>query len=348
MEQHVEAAAELDPIDRYINGAGQYVRQYAEHLIKWLPPVVGFAIFLGYFFRNHFYPSFDLFQFSSLLLSAAVIGFVFVALMTAGVAAPGLVLVSWFINDKRYKDRLRNTQLSDGQRDRNAWAMLWLCFILPFAIHSLITSAVLLTVGSAIPAWYLMTPVPVSLAFGIALQVQFELPKWAFLHYLWSSYLALSAANAVALLVMSSAPALHWLPSVLQLPAVVLVCLLVNVLIGFISPAAFSGLKACLCFSIPLALVLAFYNGALSSMPERVMSGLGLGQYTASEIVLDADYCGKKAPVVLPLDDNCTFKDVQVIWSLGETLTLSVGKAETIRQVQIPSRYVKAIIRNPG
>ncbi|MDN6875722.1 hypothetical protein QO209_25045 [Pseudomonas citronellolis] len=348
MDTQVEVTEDVDAFDRYINATEQYVRRYAEHLIRWLPPFVGFAIFLGYFFRNHFYPSFDLFQFSSLLLSAAVIGFGFVLLMTAGVALPGLALVYLYINDKRYKAHLRNKELSDKQRDRNAWAMWLLCFVLPFAIHSLLSSALLLSVGSSLMAWHLIAPALVALGFGIVLQIRFELPKWAFLQYFWVSYLALSISNVLAMGVMSSASTLGWIPKALQLPVVALICLLVNTMVGFVSPAAIGGVRTSLCFSVPLALGFALYNGALSSMPERVMSGLGLGQYTASEIVLDADYCGKKAPTALPLDESCTFRDTKVIWSLGEILTLSVVNGESTRQVQIPSRFIKAIIRNPG
>ncbi|MNR59447.1 hypothetical protein D3C85_1807070 [compost metagenome] len=78
-------------------------------------------------------------------------------------------------------------------------------------------------------------------------------------------------------------------------------------------------------------------------MPERVMKGLGLGNYEASEIALDSGYCEKNPPKVLSLDQSCSLKNVQVVWSLGETLVLRLRDE---MQVQIPSRHVKAILRS--
>ncbi|MNF89229.1 hypothetical protein D3C84_717460 [compost metagenome] len=98
-----------------------------------------------------------------------------------------------------------------------------------------------------------------------------------------------------------------------------------------------------LCSSIPLALAITFYSGTLTTMPERVMKGLGLGNYEASEIALDSGYCEKNPPKVLSLDQSCSLKNVQVVWSLGETLVLRLRDE---MQVQIPSRHVKAILRS--
>ncbi|MDT4866237.1 hypothetical protein FQZ97_1010840 [compost metagenome] len=73
------------------------------------------------------------------------------------------------------------------------------------------------------------------------------------------------------------------------------------------------------------------------------MEGLGLGNYEAREIALDSDYCEKNPPKTLSLDQSCSLRNVQVVWSLGETLVLRL-RDET--QVQIPSRHVKAILHS--
>lgn len=56
---------------------------------KALPSTLGFGMFLAYFARNHFYPSFDLFQFSSLLLAAACLGFLAIGAFVAALFLPG-------------------------------------------------------------------------------------------------------------------------------------------------------------------------------------------------------------------------------------------------------------------
>ncbi|MFV3305934.1 hypothetical protein ACNFBT_11690 [Pseudomonas sp. NY15181] len=344
MDMQPAKAEEMDAFDRYVELAGLYFRRYVRHLIRWLPPVIGFLLFLTYFARNHFYPSFDLFQFSSLLLSAAAIGFSFVAALTVGVTAPGLVLVHWFANDKRYKGLLRHRAGTERQKDKYAWLLVLLCFVLPFAGSTLVSAALILLIKTSAIIPYLIAPVLIALIFGIILQVRFALPKWSFLHFLWAGSLALLLVNALAMGVLSYTSTLGWVPAAFQPAAVTLTMLVVSTLVGFITPAAFGSFKTSLSFCTPLALVFAAYSGALSTMPERVMSWLGLGSYKASEIVLDAEYCQHNAPESLKLNEHCVITDAQVVWSLGESLVVRI-KGEKEIQAQIPARYVKAIMQ---
>lgn len=344
MNMQTTDVEEMDAFDRFVDSADRFFRRYLGHLVRWLPPAIGFLLFLAYFTRNHFYPSFDLFQFSSLLLSAAAIGFVFVGALTLGIAAPGLILVHWFASDIRYKGLLRHRGGSDKQRDRHALQLLLLCFVLPCAVASLVSSALLLTLGSSMLPLHLIAPALIALGFGIAIQLHFALPKWSFLHYFWAGSLALLIVNALALGVLSFTSTLGWVPAVFQPAAITATLLIISVVTGLFTAAAFGSLKTSLSFSVPIALAFALYSGALSGMPERVMGWLGLGNYKASEIVLDAEYCQPNPPERLSLDARCVMKDAQVVWSLGESLVVRVAGEKEL-QVQIPSRYVKAIIR---
>ena len=93
-----------DAIDVLLNTSPAFLRAHGSLLAKALPPVSGFGIFLLYFYRNHFYPSFDLFQFSSLLLAAACIGFAIVGAVIIMMVLPGAALFHWFLNTKRVKE----------------------------------------------------------------------------------------------------------------------------------------------------------------------------------------------------------------------------------------------------
>ncbi|WP_281688067.1 hypothetical protein [Pseudomonas citronellolis] len=352
MDARVEEAAEVDFIDRYVQKTEEFSKRYARQLVKWLPAVVGFSIFLAYFFGNHFYPSFDLFQFSSLLISAAVIGFVFVGLLAAGIASPGLITVHFFVNKKTLRGSLRHVGATDEEIERNALWLVFLCFVIPYALSSLATSALIVTIRSSMPSAHALVTALISLCFGVLLQVRFKLPKWSFLRYAYTAFIALLVVKAVVLqsisISQSDSAFGGMLSGQFQTLGIFLVPLFLSVIIGFFTMAAFGGFTHSLCISVPLALAIAFYSGALTSMPERVVKGLGLGNYEAASLIMEPEFCEKNLPDFMPSTAPCVLKNPTIIWSLGDTLTLRVGKDTTARQVQIPSRFVKAIVRNPG
>ncbi|UVE18962.1 hypothetical protein NVV93_06120 [Pseudomonas sp. LS44] len=176
--------------------------------------------------------------------------------------------------------------------------------------------------------------------------MKFKLPKWSFLRYLYASYLSLLLINIVTFNAISQSDSAFGglLAGKLQVVGIFLVPLVLSIFISVFTMAAFAGINYSLCFSLPLALGIAFYSGALTTMPDRVMNGLGLGNYQASEIALDNDYCEKNPPAVLALTQACAIQNAHVIWSLGETLVLRLPGDKGM-QVQIPFRHVKAIVR---
>ena len=93
-----------DVLDFILAFAGTFLRRHASLIAKVLPPAFGFGIFLAYFARHHFYPSFDLFQFSSLLLAAACLGFGVVGAFVAGLSLPGAWIFHGFLNTRAIKE----------------------------------------------------------------------------------------------------------------------------------------------------------------------------------------------------------------------------------------------------
>ncbi|MDR6354688.1 hypothetical protein Q3H58_001359 [Pseudomonas psychrotolerans] len=69
---------------------------------------------------------------------------------------------------------------------------------------------------------------------------------------------------------------------------------------------------------------------------------LGLGNYQAKAIVLDASYCAKEQAKVLPTNDQCVLQDVQVVWSLGEAFVLRLADGSTAR---LPASAIRVLVK---
>ncbi|NTX93118.1 MULTISPECIES: hypothetical protein [Pseudomonas] len=350
MGAEAEAAPEVDTIDQVAGWVEQFLKRYFFQLCTWVPPLVGFGIFLSYFSSNHFFPSFDLFQFSSLLLSAALIGFFLFAPVVAGIALPGLVTAHLFLNKKTLKGKLRRIGASEQEQERNALMLVLLCFTAPYLLSSLATSLLLVTFAGAIPISHALVSAVIAFSFGLFLQWHFKLAQWSFLQYGSSVFLALMIVKWVVLdsLTYSRMAFGGMLSGEMATIGIFLVPLALSFTISFFTMGAVGGPTHSLCFSVPLALAIAYYSGALTSMPERVVKGLGLGSYEAASLVMEPEFCEKNLPDFMSSAVPCVLQSPTVIWSLGDMFTLRVGKDGIARQVQIPSRFVKAIIRNPG
>ena len=88
---------------------------------------------------------------------------------------------------------------------------------------------------------------------------------------------------------------------------------------------------------------MAGYSGALTTLPDTVVATLGLGNYQARAIVLDTSYCAKDQARVLPTDDQCVLKDVQVVWSLGEAFVLRMADGSTAR---LSATAIRALVKS--
>ncbi|WP_039975716.1 hypothetical protein [Pseudomonas oryzihabitans] len=95
-------------------------------------------------------------------------------------------------------------------------------------------------------------------------------------------------------------------------------------------------------FSLFFALFLAGYSGVLTALPETMVKTLGLGNYQAEALVLDTSYCAKEQARVLPTDDQCVLKDVQVVWSLGEAFVLRLADGSTAR---LPASAIRTLMK---
>jgi len=340
-----------DLIDRFVALSTTLFRNHGKQIAQFAPPIAGFTLFLLYFHAHHFYPSFDLLQFSSLLLGAGMIGFAIIGSLLLWMLIPGLWIFHGFIEKEAIRQRIRDWfPEEESKRGRYAIGMMLLCFVGPYLLCSLLMSTVLLFAPSLYVVSLGCTSLLLVVMFGIAIQAVFKLPTYSFLRYAFHAWVPVWVVTAMAfLLVVDTQSFIEHLDSKhLKILALYLIPLGGCLFAAISAMGCFGGLKYAIHFSLLFALLIAFYNGALAGLPDRTMRSLGLGNYQAESVLLEAAFCADATSRALPLAEGCSLKQVQVVWSMGDTLTLMLGNDKAARQVQIPNRFVKAIVRNPG
>tara|TARA_R100001244_G_scaffold59932_2_gene50337 strand:- start:4520 stop:5653 length:1134 start_codon:yes stop_codon:yes gene_type:complete len=339
-------ATDTDWFDLTLELSNGFFRRHFSLVAKVAPPLFGFGIFVFYFYRNQFYPSFDLFQFSSLLLAAAAIGFAIITALVVPLFLPGPWIFSQFLEHKTIKDELRYSRpYIDDQR---VWWVLKLgCLVywLPF----LACAAGLLAVAILAPKLFVLSifliPVLVSLVAGLIVQAAFGLPPLSFLRYLWGAYVpVMTVGGFVTFMLVQTAPIIEgfdigawkWLVYI----AVMLAASFIAAMCSFLFIAGWS---VALHFSVFFALMIAGYSGLLTTLPDKTVRALGLGNYQADTVLLEQSYCGGAALKQLLLDESCAQTKVHVVWSFGENLILRTNDDRTMH---IPSRFIRAIVKS--
>lgn len=335
-----------DAIDVVLRASPALFNKHGALLAKALPPLVGFAIFLLYFYRNRFFPSFDLFQFSSLLLAAACVGFAIVGAVIFTMVAPGAAIFHWCLNTKKVKEELMYAlPYSENARIRTVWQLVGLAYFGPFCVAALGMMTVLALAPSLFLTTVLLWPAFVALGFGIALQIRFELPRWSFWNYSWAAYLALLIfVVLLSLVFQSSLPIVQQLNTFWHYPILWAVPLIIACLVSICSMAHFAGWSAAFHFGLFFGILLAGYSGLLTTLPEKTVKSLGLGAYEAEMIILDPAFCDRDLSE-LGVSEDCTLRDVHVVWSFGESIVLRPSLDQP-RHVQIPAQFVRSLVRS--
>jgi hypothetical protein len=339
-----QPASDEAVFDRLLASSSAFLNRHISIILKAGPPLFGFAIFVFYFYRHQFYPSFDLFQFSSLLIAAAAIGFTIIGLLILALFSPGIWIFYQFIQKKNVKDELRYS-LPYFEHQRGWWVLKLgsLVFGLPFITCTFGLIAVLVLAPPLFSLSVFLVPVLVSLLFGLIIQVVFELRPFSFLRYMWAADVGVMIAALLTTFTLGqSAPIIEGFQIGAWKWAIYLTVVLIVPLIAALCAFVFvAGWNAALHFSIFFAVLIAFYSGLLTTLPEKTVHALGLGNFQAEAILLERDYCDEPIEQ-LPLDATCAMNNIHVIWSLGETLILQRDDGGV---VQIPSRFVRAIIK---
>lgn len=339
--------SEYDPMMRLIATSEAAFKRHLSWMIKVFPLLFGFSIFLAYFNQYGFYPSFDLFQFSSLLLAAALVGVVVIGAFVLLLLLPGAMIFQLFLENRTIKDELRYARPC-REEDQTSFTVtqLILLFFLPFMMLTTLQLVVLLNTPSSYLMYMEFTPIGVGLLSGLLLQWRFGLPRFAFLHYGLAAYVPLVLVSFfTAYTLFNSASRFEeFLGGAAKWPILIGVTLVLSGIAALCAATPIGGWSFALHTSVFFAMIIAFYSGTLTTLPEKTIQRLGLGHYTAEHVVLDAQYCEAGTRQLLELDERCTLENVAVVWSLGETLVFQ--RAGHDKQLyQIPSRVVKAIVK---
>lgn len=338
------ASSDEDVFDHLLASSSAVLSRNISIILKAGPPLFGFAIFVFYFYRHQFYPSFDLFQFSSLLIAAAAIGFTIIGLLVAALFSPGIWIYHQFLQHKTVKNDLKYSL--PYLEERRGWWVLKLgslVFGLPFIACTLSMIAVVILAPTLFPLSVVLVPIAVTLLFGLIIQIAFELKPFSFLRYMWAADVGVMIAGLLTTFTLDqSGPIIEGFQiGAWKWAIYVAVVLLVPLIAALCSFVFISGWNSALHFSILFALLIALYSGLLTNLPDKTIHTLGLGNFRAESIVFEPSYCDE--PVKnLSLDATCAMNDIHITWSLGETLILRLDDG---RVVQIPFSFVRAIIK---
>jgi len=337
-----------DAIDVLLNTSPAFLRAHGALLAKALPPVSGFGIFLLYFYRNHFYPSFDLFQFSSLLLAAACIGFAIVGAVIFMMVMPGAMIFHLFLNERKVKEELRYAMpYSEDARVRTAWQLIGLAYFGPLCTVGFGLVTVVLLEPGLFTIATLLWPACIALGFGIALQIRFDLPRWSFFTYCWSGYIALLIFVVLfSTVLQSSLPIIENWSAALHYPILWAIPVVIAIMVSICSMGHFAGWNAALLFGLFFGLLVAGYSGLLTTVPEKAVKALGLGAYEAEMVMLDPAFCNADLSE-LGIAEDCTLRNVHVVWSFGESIVLRPALNQP-RQIQIPAVFVRSLVQKSG
>lgn len=331
-------------LDFILAFADTFLTRHASLLAKVLPPLFGFGIFLAYFSRHHFFPSFDLFQFSSLLLAAGCVGFATVGVFVAALFLPGAWIFHEFLNTPAIKEDIAYALPYKGERRFRKVSLL--IAVTLFAPYLLLGSSLIgaVYVDVSLIAWMpFLASIPMVLACGLVAQQLFELRAYSFLRYAWAAYLpVVVVAYLIFGMWIKAWPVVeHW-PSFWRWAALLFMPPVIAFIAALCGMLFVAGWRAALLFATFFALLFAGYSGAITTLPDTVVNTLGLGNYEAKTIALDPSYCPAKPNGALPLSPTCTLENVKVVWSFGEALTLKLADGTT---AWIPTSAVRTLIR---
>lgn len=343
-----ESKAQSDGVDNAID----YVYKNSAKFLRYGPPAIGFLLFLIYFCQNNFFPSFDVFSLTSLLLAAFIIGLLAYLVLAFGIAAPGYFWFDTFVKDRHVKEDL---EYSDKWRvsckdNRNMRDFGRIYFFLPLLFSNLFFLWVATTsyVDGALRA-FVSIVVPVALCVGAAVELK-KIYRFSFgntakyvLATLFSIFIS-SVVNIIVIIMVVKAHA-GTADDSIQMFVGVVATILLSVVFFISAIAGLTSYKYTLFFSALFAILFSLIVGAWATLPKNIVKLLGVGNYVASEVVLTGSACREISNVLREIvDSDCVIKDVKIIWSLGEMHRLEVSRDSSPVVVSIPSSSVSAVL----
>lgn len=352
MKSKSDRSSEIDGIDIAIG----YFFKKSSALIKFGPLAVGFLIFLIYFCQNNFFPSFDVFSLTSLLLAAFVIGLAAYLVLVFGIAAPGFFWFDTFVKDSQVKEELEYSRVwrfgcKNNENLRRIGRIYFFLPLLFFNLFFLWVATADYVDGDLKAVVSVVVFIIVILLSATELGVVYKLGFGSLVKYAMATFVSVflsSVVNIIVILIVVKAHAEAADESVQMLIAVGSTIGLA--LVFFVSAiAGLTSYRYTVVFSAIFAILLSLIVGAWAVLPKNIIRILGIGNYSASEVVLNDDACKDIMAVFKEqVSDGCVIRDAKIIWSLGETYRLEILIASSRRVISIPSSSIAAITVSPA
>ena len=297
-------------------------------ILKGTPLLMGFFIFFAYFIQHAFFPTVDLFSLASLLTAAFFIGAFFLISVFLVLVYPAWSWSRFFLLDQELWQNKKETTANkdkDKDKDKDSIIIVTEFFVLPILLSCVLNSwggSIFPSVEYKISIFFLSAAL-VSLLFGLLVCWHHKLSKLTIVKYIATTFPPLIFSNLICLSLevaflysdKDQNPILKSIPPVLfgTMAGIFLVSIIAYTTHKHSLEYAF--------MSATMALLCIGLTDIQSTAPPQIVKMLGVGNYTASAIILKGETCQSSRDTGYILRD-CTLEDPFIIWGLGDSYKL--------------------------
>lgn len=335
-----------DSLDNFI----LLIKNNIKTIIKAAPATIGFFLFLIYFCKYQFFPSFDLFSLGSLLIAASILGLLVFALITFGISTPGLFWVDIFLKDKDVSEDFSYALPKNDEKKKKVAQLriIRAYFFLPATLCAYTNIYAILS-EHTYASYMFGAPFVICLFLAIGLRCEYGLSIVSLLKFSLASLLSFALSSFISLAFCIVAIKAH-IPGESDLAQTLLALFItITMTITFtVCAIAFQNFKYShtIFFSMIFAFLLSIISNLWGTLPDGIAKALGIGNYVALEIHIKGEPCKIKN---IPWKDNknnsCSLTNTKVIWSLGDTYRLRITTKNKTRDLSIPTSNIVSVIK---
>lgn len=325
------------------------VKRNITTIIKAVPAIVGFTIFLMYFCEHHFFPSFDLFSLGSLLIAASVLGILIFLLITLGISLPGLIWTDMFLKDKIVRDELSYyLSKTEDKEKKEKLSIIRIYFFYP-AVLATLTSLLAILVKIEEPL-YLTAFLALYFLLAGTLKYKYHLSWSSLLKYTLASTFAFVIASIVSIFFAFTTIKLKYAnePEHYQLFVVVAISILMTMAFTLCAISFHSSKYShTIFFSMLFAVFISVISNMWITLPGGITKILGIGNYLASEVHVNGAPCKiESIPWKKTTEKNCVLENVRIIWGLGDTHRIQIQNKDETKDISVPTKNITSIIKS--
>ncbi|WP_404436996.1 hypothetical protein [Stutzerimonas chloritidismutans] len=311
--------------DNESNAFNQASRLVKTSFIQRSPIVLGFLIFFAYFLETAYFPPIELFGLASLLISAFLIGSAVVICIIACFWFPGWAWSDSIFKDKSYLRAAAYKEITGDQNRRisHRFTSIFghLCIPLAFTTSLICAYSIYIDDAWTFTISSLITVLLTSLFSAWILRKRYNLSLTFYAEQCFISFLVLLFSNLIWFLILVSLQQ-EWTSEIAKSAILASIITIFTISLS----AIFSQLewRIALISRIFLLSVLIIASGMIQTIPGKIVSKLGLGNYEAKSIILTRSYC-EIAKNQLQKSDGCSIENPFVIWGQGDMWKIKVN-----------------------